>query len=62
MDIKTVNQHISEIEQKIKELSNQMSNKRNSMKTTQSYTQYYKKLHILENKLKGLEKLKKKLK
>lgn len=39
-----------------------MSNKRNSMKTTQSYTHFYKQLHILENQLKGLEKLKKKLK
>lgn len=62
MDLKTVNQRIAEKEQQIKELSRQMSNKRNSMKTTQSYTHFYKQLHILENQLKGLEKLKKKLK
>ncbi|WP_242453098.1 hypothetical protein [Staphylococcus epidermidis] len=55
MDLKTVNQRIAEKEQQIKELSRQMSNKRNSMKTTQSYTHFYKQLHILENQLKGLE-------
>ncbi|ESR06408.1 hypothetical protein [Staphylococcus epidermidis] len=62
MDLETVNQRIAEKEQQIKELSRQMSNKRNSMKTTQSYNHFYKQLHILENQLKGLEKLKKKLK
>lgn len=62
MDLKTVNQRIAEKEQQIKELSRQTSNKKNSMKTTQSYAHFYKQLHILENQLKGLEKLKKKLK
>ncbi|EHR98778.1 hypothetical protein [Staphylococcus epidermidis] len=62
MDLKTVNQRIAEKEQQIKELSRQTSNKKNLMKTTQSYAHFYKQLHILENQLKGLEKLKKKLK
>ena len=61
MDIKTINQRIIETENKISLLSKQTLNKKNSMKTTQFYTQIYKQLHILENKLQGLQRLKKKL-
>lgn len=62
MDIKEINQKIDETKEKINNLSKQAINNKNNMKTTQSYTHFYNQIHILENKLKGLEKLKEKSK
>ncbi|AVO03350.1 hypothetical protein A9958_12940 (plasmid) [Staphylococcus simulans] len=62
MDSEMVSSQIKETEEKIRNLSKKAMNQKNNMKTTQSYTNYFKQINILENRLKGLKKLQQKLK